>query len=337
MALRWIANNSSRVVHIGGQMVLPGAGAFIDEPAPPAADASASSDDQGYIVKGVPVVGSNLSVAFLPGYYPTGSSTYAWFRSNVLGASAIAGATGPSYTLTSQDDGSTIFPFVTNVAYSRIGVVVGQPAPAPAPSTPPAPPALSITASFPAGTVGTAYSGSVTASGGTAPYTYALTAGTLPVGLSLNASTGAITGTPTTATTTGGLVFRVTDAAGATASTSAQSITVAAAALDTRPGWFAAPNTAANTGTAAFVAGRTALSGSANGGKVGTGTLTTTGSNYAWFAIANSGAVTFTDVASGFTGGFTARGTFVDPNSTTWYLYQSDFPASYTTKQVAIS
>lgn len=47
------------------------------------------------------------------------------------------------------------------------------------------------------GTLGSAYSASITtASGGTAPYAYAVTAGALPGGLSLNASTGAITGTP---------------------------------------------------------------------------------------------------------------------------------------------
>ena len=47
------------------------------------------------------------------------------------------------------------------------------------------------------GTLGTAYSASITAaSGGTAPYAYAVTAGALPGGLALNATTGAITGTP---------------------------------------------------------------------------------------------------------------------------------------------
>ncbi|MEO8508469.1 MAG: IPTL-CTERM sorting domain-containing protein [Betaproteobacteria bacterium] len=53
-------------------------------------------------------------------------------------------------------------------------------------------------ASLPAGVVGTSYSQAVTASGGVAPYTYAVSSGTLPGGLSLNPATGAITGTPTT-------------------------------------------------------------------------------------------------------------------------------------------
>ena len=51
------------------------------------------------------------------------------------------------------------------------------------------------------GTVGVAYSQTITASGGTAPYTYSITAGTLPTGLSLNAGTGLISGTPTAAGT----------------------------------------------------------------------------------------------------------------------------------------
>jgi uncharacterized protein (TIGR03437 family) len=62
-------------------------------------------------------------------------------------------------------------------------------------STGPAP--LSIaTTSLPVGTVGSSYSGTVSASGGTPPYTFAVS-GTLPGGLSLNSSTGVISGTPT--------------------------------------------------------------------------------------------------------------------------------------------
>jgi MYXO-CTERM domain-containing protein len=47
--------------------------------------------------------------------------------------------------------------------------------------------------------VGVPYSSSCTASGGTAPYTYSISAGALPGGLAINSSTGAIAGTPTTA------------------------------------------------------------------------------------------------------------------------------------------
>ena len=51
-------------------------------------------------------------------------------------------------------------------------------------------------ASLPAGQVGTAYSQTLIASGGTGSYSFSVLSGSLPTGLSLNPSTGAITGTP---------------------------------------------------------------------------------------------------------------------------------------------
>lgn len=65
--------------------------------------------------------------------------------------------------------------------------------------------------------VGSSYSFTPTVSGGVPAYSFSLAAGTLPAGLSLNTSTGAITGTPTTAGTASGLVLRVTDSASTTA------------------------------------------------------------------------------------------------------------------------
>lgn len=55
---------------------------------------------------------------------------------------------------------------------------------------------------------------------------YELVAGTLPQGLSLNASTGAITGTPTVVGTSAGLVVRLTDATGDVVQTPAFSIAI---------------------------------------------------------------------------------------------------------------
>src|SRR3546814_13003045 len=51
-------------------------------------------------------------------------------------------------------------------------------------------------AALPDGAVGTAYAQTLSASGGTAPYTFSVTAGSLPAGLCL-ASDGTLSGTPT--------------------------------------------------------------------------------------------------------------------------------------------
>ncbi len=56
-------------------------------------------------------------------------------------------------------------------------------------------------ATLPNGSVGTPYNQTVSASGGTAPYTFSVSSGVLPTGLLLNSATGAIAGTPTTAGT----------------------------------------------------------------------------------------------------------------------------------------
>ena len=63
-------------------------------------------------------------------------------------------------------------------------------------------------------TVGTAMTSfsPLTPSGGAAPYTYSITSGTLPAGLSLDASSGAVTGTPSATYTTANVVFSVKDA-----------------------------------------------------------------------------------------------------------------------------
>ncbi|MGC1817438.1 MAG: Ig domain-containing protein [Casimicrobiaceae bacterium] len=82
--------------------------------------------------------------------------------------------------------------------------------------TPPAPPppALAMTGSLPGGTVGVAYGSSALAvSGGVPPYSWSATG--LPPGLSISTSTGAVSGTPTTAATYS-LTVSVTDSASAT-------------------------------------------------------------------------------------------------------------------------
>lgn len=67
--------------------------------------------------------------------------------------------------------------------------------------------------SLPAAITGKPYTATLTASGGTPPYTWAVTAGTLPPGLSLTPSTGAILGTATAQCSVNpcAITFQVTD------------------------------------------------------------------------------------------------------------------------------
>jgi hypothetical protein len=86
----------------------------------------------------------------------------------------------------------------------------------------PVPVAVTVTvtpASLADGTSGSAYSQTISATGGTGPYSFALSSGAFPEGLSLNGSTGALTGTPVVA---GSYTFTLTaaDANGVTGSRS---------------------------------------------------------------------------------------------------------------------
>jgi streptogramin lyase len=56
-----------------------------------------------------------------------------------------------------------------------------------------------VTATLPKGFVNTPYSGNPIAEAGVQPFSWSVSAGTLPAGLSLNSTTGAVTGTPTSA------------------------------------------------------------------------------------------------------------------------------------------
>jgi subtilisin family serine protease len=127
---------------------------------------------------------------------------------------------------------------------------------------PPPPPAITTT-SLPNGTVDVAYSQTLQATGGTPPYTWSLATGVLPGGLTLNSSTGAIDGTPTSPGTFS-FTARVTDSEGATA-TQALSIAVDAAPLtitttslpDGRVGVFYSRSLQATGGVGAYTWTRT--------------------------------------------------------------------------------
>ena len=91
---------------------------------------------------------------------------------------------------------------------------------------------LISTTSLANGVVGSAYSQTLTAAGGTTPYTWAVASGTLPAGLNLSAA-GVVSGTPTAAGSSS-FTVRVTDSASpAATATQALSITIGAAAVVT--------------------------------------------------------------------------------------------------------
>ncbi|MGC2448296.1 MAG: Ig domain-containing protein [Candidatus Sulfotelmatobacter sp.] len=110
-------------------------------------------------------------------------------------------------------------------------------------------PSLTVSATLPAGTQGAAYNGSVTASGGASPYNYSVTSGQMPQGVSLNSSTGAVSGTPTAA---GNFNFgvSVSDAKGDSKQQSLQIAIAQAAAPAPSPSPSPAPSGNQSAGTA---------------------------------------------------------------------------------------
>jgi Putative Ig domain len=92
---------------------------------------------------------------------------------------------------------------------------------------------VSITTSTLAnGTQGTAYSATLAATGGTTPYSWSISSGTLPTGLTLNASSGLISGTPT-ASGTSAFTIKVTDSTTPTAQTATKSLSITVSATVT--------------------------------------------------------------------------------------------------------
>ncbi len=89
-----------------------------------------------------------------------------------------------------------------------------------------APAPLSVTtATLPGGIQGAPYSQKIAATGGVTPYTWSVSAGTLPSGLSLSATTGIVSGTPTTP---GPYSFTIqtTDSSAATKAKAAQNFSI---------------------------------------------------------------------------------------------------------------
>jgi Putative Ig domain/Matrixin/Ig-like domain from next to BRCA1 gene len=102
---------------------------------------------------------------------------------------------------------------------------------------------LSIsTTSLPNGTVGALYTATLQATGGTLPYSWSVTSGALPAGLSLNAATGTISGTPSTAATSNFTVQVQDSASPAGSATKALAITINASGGGTFSSQFISQN-----------------------------------------------------------------------------------------------
>ncbi|GEM_PF-2214491 len=140
--------------------------------------------------------------------------TFAWsVSSGTLPPGLLLSGTGPTATLSGTATTAGVFSFVISIADDgQSGVTDLQPFTvviAPASST-----SVSIaTTSMSTGTAGSPYSMRLTAVGGSGSYTWTLTGGSLPAGLSLDPSTGMITGVPVEGGTFS-LSFQVTDALG---------------------------------------------------------------------------------------------------------------------------
>ncbi len=89
-----------------------------------------------------------------------------------------------------------------------------------------------VTPTLPSGAVATGYSASLVASGGVAPYTWAITAGQLPSGLRFDPASGAISGLPIL-TTTSNFTVKVTDSIGSTPASQNLSITITTGSIAT--------------------------------------------------------------------------------------------------------
>src|SRR5579864_6758290 len=81
--------------------------------------------------------------------------------------------------------------------------------------------ALSVSATLPSATQGSAYNGTIAASGGTAPYSYAVVSGQMPQGVSLDKGNGNVSGTPS-ASGTFSFTVSVSDAKGDSKQTALQ-------------------------------------------------------------------------------------------------------------------
>ncbi len=151
-----------------------------------------------------------------------------------------------------------------------------------------APPPITLQCAGGSAVVGQAYSSSLQAAGGTGGYTFTIVTGSLPGGLTLNASTGAITGTPTAAGTFA-FTAKVVDSAGDSGNSGTVNCSITV---------VVAPTVTCATITAVQGVAITQVTLAATGGAGGPYTYTVTGLP-AGLSLSASGAISGTATASG--------------------------------------
>ena len=189
------------------------------------------SVDPGAVTAVTAVAGEgSASLSWTPG--STGQSAITnytiWYSS---GGSYVQFPQAPSTATTATVTGLTNG---TTYSFEVYAVNAEGTGPASLPSNSVTPMGPSITSAvLSGGEVGVTYTGVPTVTGGTTPFTWSVSGGSLPAGLTLNTATGAVTGTPT-ASGTSTFTLVATDALNGSAS-QAESIGIIAAPAVTSP------------------------------------------------------------------------------------------------------
>lgn len=151
------------------------------------------------VPSGLSYVGTTLTSQVTFSGSPTPSLTYQWKvcdePDDVSTCTNISGETGATFTPSITEEGRYVVVAVTATNS------IGSPNTATSLATQVINPEIIYTAPISglSGTAGSSFVLSVVAAGGVAPFTYTIASGTLPAGVSLDQSTGQLSGTPTTA------------------------------------------------------------------------------------------------------------------------------------------
>jgi Putative Ig domain len=226
-----LTTNPDSTATISGTPTILGLSTFTvqvaDSETPPATGISS----QSIAIEGVVTItttslpNGNVAIFYDVQLMATGGKTpYTW------NLTAASGPLPPGLSLTSSTGVISGTPTTTGMYPIEVQVTDSESTPATAIADftitiDPTPPLQVTTSSLPDGTQGVRYSSSLAATGGVPPYSWSLTAGSLPAGLTLS-GTGVISGTPTGSTGSFPITVQVTDTLGNTASSSGLTLTI---------------------------------------------------------------------------------------------------------------